>query len=846
MDNTNSNHTPAMRQYYDIKSKYKDSILFFRMGDFYEMFNEDAVEASKILGIALTVRNKSSLNPVQLCGIPYHAYLPYLIKLLKAGKKVAICEQLEDAKLAKGIVKRGVTKIITPATVVDEEALTDFDNNFLLSVYTDIDVAYVAAIDVSTGEVYLKNAQIDKLDDVIFGLSVKEVISNLDIDIADFNIQVRKEQKNYNTALEKVLRHYSVSSEKVLHIENKGYINALAMALDYLDDLILHTKLKIPVTLSNKDTLLIDNIAAKTLEITENSSGGNSQTLFSVLNYTNTPMGSRYLKNIILNPLRNIEKINNRLDMVEYLVNEPEFLNTLQGLLKGIYDIERITGRLISGRATPKDLIWLKISLKNIPEIKAMLSICDCFSSFTFESFKQLYDLIDKSIFNEPSLNIKEGGIIKDGYNSNIDELRNIKNNSKLILSKIEDKERLATGINQLKINYNKILGFFIEVSKANSSKVPDYFERKQTLVNSERYVTNELRELEEKILSANEKLNANEYELFINIRKTVSEESVSLWELSSKIAELDSIVSFATVAIKGRYKRPIINNSNVINIKDGRHPIVEKNISTSFVPNDYHLDADKNKLLLITGPNMSGKSTYLRGIALITIMAHTGSFVPASYAEIGIVDRIFTRVGANDNLSKGESTFMVEMLETANILNNATKNSLIILDEIGRGTSTFDGVSIAWSVAEHIVNKIGAKTLFATHYHELTEISELNNSVQNYTVDVQEWQNEIIFMRKVIKGSADKSYGIYVGKLAGLPDDVITRSEEILSHLEKHEAINVNIAQNNKKPQLIQPILVFDDNHPVINELKNIDVNSLTPIDALQLLHTLKKKADL
>lgn len=846
MDNTNSNHTPAMRQYYDIKSKYKDSILFFRMGDFYEMFNEDAVEASKILGIALTVRNKSSLNPVQLCGIPYHAYLPYLIKLLKAGKKVAICEQLEDAKLAKGIVKRGVTKIITPATVVDEEALTDFDNNFLLSVYTDIDVAYVAAIDVSTGEVYLKNAQIDKLDDVIFGLSVKEVISNLDIDIADFNIQVRKEQKNYNTALEKVLRHYSVSSEKVLHIENKGYINALAMALDYLDDLILHTKLKIPVTLSDKDTLLIDNIAAKTLEITENSSGGNSQTLFSVLNYTNTPMGSRYLKNIILNPQRNIEKINNRLDMVEYLVNEPEFLNTLQGLLKGIYDIERITGRLISGRATPKDLIWLKISLKNIPEIKAMLSICDCFSSFTFESFKQLYDLIDKSIFNEPSLNLKEGGIIKDGYNSNIDELRNIKNNSKLILSKIEDKERLATGINQLKINYNKILGFFIEVSKANSSKVPDYFERKQTLVNSERYVTNELRELEEKILSANEKLNANEYELFINIRKTVSEESVSLWELSSKIAELDSIVSFATVAIKGRYKRPIINNSNVINIKDGRHPIVEKNISTSFVPNDYHLDADKNKLLLITGPNMSGKSTYLRGIALITIMAHTGSFVPASYAEIGIVDRIFTRVGANDNLSKGESTFMVEMLETANILNNATKNSLIILDEIGRGTSTFDGVSIAWSVAEHIVNKIGAKTLFATHYHELTEISELNNSVQNYTVDVQEWQNEIIFMRKVIKGSADKSYGIYVGKLAGLPDDVITRSEEILSHLEKHEAINVNIAQNNKKPQLIQPILVFDDNHPVINELKNIDVNSLTPIDALQLLHTLKKKADL
>ena len=582
------------------------------------------------------------------------------------------------------------------------------------------------------------------------------------------------------------------------------------------------------------------------MEIAENSSGNAKDTLFAILNRTNTPMGSRFLKNTLLRPLRSKETIQKRLNIVEYLVKECEFLNALEGLLSGVYDIERITSRLLTGRASPKDLVWLKNSLQNIPEIDAMIKSADgVFDSYKLDNQQYLYDLIDKSIVNDPPNQIKEGGIIKEGYNHTVDELREIKNNSRKLLADIEEREKQATGINQLKIGYNKIFGFFIEVSKGNLSKVPSYFERKQTLVGAERFITAELKELEDKILSAEERLGSIEYELFLHIRKYAAEESDALRELSRQIAEIDTLASFANVAIKNRYVKPIINDSNNLIIKDGRHPVVESSRPTSFVPNDFHLDTKENKLLLITGPNMSGKSTYLRSAALIALMAHTGSFIPASYAEVGIIDRIFTRIGASDNLSKGESTFMTEMVETANILSNATKNSLIILDEIGRGTSTFDGISIAWSVAEYIVNKIGAKTLFATHYHELTELADGGNGIKNYTVDVQEWQNEIIFMRKVIEGTADKSYGIYVGKLAGLPETVINRAEDILEHLEKHEAPNISIMENKpiKKHQIVQPILVFDDNHPVIDELKNTDTDNLTPIQALQMIHELKKK---
>ena len=840
------NVTPAMAQFYDIKEQYPDSILFFRMGDFYEMFGDDALTASKILGIALTCRNKSSENQIPLCGIPYHSYMPYLVKLLKAGKKVAICEQLEDPKMVKGVVKRGVTRVVTPATAIEDEAVVTFDNNFLVSLYAELDKVYAAAVDVTTGETYLKTIPVDTLEENTYSMEAKEVIANIDIDINNIPVTLRNPGKHYNTALNRVLTHYSVTSEKALFIEDKGYIWALAMILDYLDDLILTTKLMLPVTLNDTDNLIIDSVASSTLELT-NSTAGKDNTLFYILNQTSTPMGARFLKNTITRPLRNAAQINTRLDIVEYFINNPSFLSTVNGLLSNIFDIERITSRLISGRATPKDLIWLKLSIKNIPELDAMLqSVPDIFAKYKLDSQEELYFLIEKSINDEPPAAIKEGGIIKSGYNSHVDELRDIKHNSKSLILEIEERERKTTGISQLKIGYNKVFGYYFEVSRINAPKMPSYFERKQTLANSERFITEELRELENKILNAEEKLADIEYSLFQDIRKYASSKAENLRQLAKLIAEIDTIAAFANISIKNNYSRPKIVENGIINIKEGRHPVVENKSKDAFVPNDFYLDNDENRLLIITGPNMSGKSTYLRSSALIAVMAHCGCFVPAEMAEIPLLDRIFTRVGASDNLSRGESTFMVEMVETANILKNATKNSLIILDEIGRGTSTFDGISIAWAVAEHILNNIGAKTLFATHYFELTEIGEKGKGAQNYTVSVEEWNNEVIFLRKVIKGTADKSYGIYVGKMAGLPESVIKRANEVLSDLENHEdiALMQEKEQPKHKQRFVQPILVFDDSHPVIDELKSMDVDNITPIQAVQILSELKKKA--
>lgn len=840
------NVTPAMAQFYNIKEQYPDSILFFRMGDFYEMFDDDAVTASKILGIALTYRNKSSKNQVPLCGIPYHSYMPYLVKLLKAGQKVAICEQLEDPKLANGVVKRGVTRVVTPATALEDEANISFDNNFLLSLYAELENIYMAAIDVTTGETFLKTLNASSLENSALTMDAKEIISNMDIEINNIPTTIRQPGKIYNNALNKVLTHYNVTSEKALFIEEKGYIWALAMALDYLDDLILSTKLMLPVTLKDDNYLIFDSVAADTLELVT-SSNGIENSLFYILNKTATPMGARFLKSSLLRPLRNIYNINKRLDTVEFLVNNPTFLDTISSLLSNIFDIERITSRLISLRATPKDLIWLKLSLESVPELKAMLSSYpSVFGEYVLEGFEDLYNLINKAIVDEPPVNIKEGGIIKTGYNSHIDELRDIKITGKSKIAEMEEEERKKTGINQLKIGYNKVFGYYFEVSRLNASKMPEYFERKQTLANSERFITEELRELENKILNAEEKLADIEYAMFCDIRKYAAEQADKLRKMAKVIAEIDLISSFALISIDNNYTKPRILENGVLNIVNGRHAVVEHRSKSPFVPNDYYLDKDENRLLIITGPNMSGKSTYLRSCAIISVMAHCGCFVPADMAEIPLLDRIFTRVGASDNLSKGESTFMVEMVETANILQNATSNSLIILDEIGRGTSTFDGISIAWAVAEYILNKIGAKTLFATHYFELTDIGEKGKGAKNYTVSVEEWNNEVIFLRKVVKGMADKSYGIYVGKMAGLPEDVIVRAGEILSDLENHEIISLNTDNKSKKQnqRFVQPILVFDDSHPVIDELKQLNIDNITPMQAMQLLHELHKKA--
>ena len=840
------NITPAMAQFYNIKEQYPDSILFFRMGDFYEMFGDDAVTASKILGIALTCRNKSSENQVPLCGIPYHSYMPYLVKLLKAGKKVAICEQLEDPKFAKGVVKRGVTRVVTPGTALEDEANVTFDNNFLLSMYAELEYIYIAAIDVTTGETFLKTINTSALESSSLTMDVKEIISNIDLEINNIPVTLRHTGKVYNNALNKVLTHYNVSSEKALFIDEKGYIWALAMALDYLDDLMLTTKLMLPVTLKDDDYLILDNVAASTLELVT-SNNGVENSLFYVLNKTATPMGARFLKSTLLRPLRNIYNINKRFKTIEYLIANPSFLDTVSGLLSNIFDIERITSRLISLRATPKDLIWLKLSLESLPELKAMLlSVPEIFDDYKLEGFEDLYNLIDKAIIDEPPVNIKEGGIIKSGYNSHIDELRDIKVTGKSKIAEMEEAEKKKTGINQLKIGYNKVFGYYFEVSRLNASKMPAYFERKQTLANSERFVTEELRELENKILNAEEKLADIEYAIFSDIRKYASEQADSLRKLAKIISELDLVISFAHVSMDNNYVMPKIVEKGNINIVNGRHAVVERKSKSPFVPNDYCLDNDENRLLIITGPNMSGKSTYLRSCALIAVMAHCGCFVPADMAEIPLLDRIFTRVGASDNLSRGESTFMVEMVETANILQNATRSSLIILDEIGRGTSTFDGISIAWAVAEYILNHIGAKTLFATHYFELTEIGEKGKGAKNYTVSVEEWNNEVIFLRKVVKGTADKSYGIYVGKMAGLPSEVIARAEQVLSDLENHEVISLNTDNKSKKQtqRFVQPILVFDDSHPVIDELKQLNIDNITPIQAMQILHNLYEKA--
>lgn len=840
------NVTPAMAQFYNIKEQYPDSILFFRMGDFYEMFGDDAVTASKILGIALTCRNKSSENQVPLCGIPYHSYMPYLVKLLKAGKKVAICEQLEDPKFAKGVVKRGVTRVVTPGTALEDGANVTFDNNFLLSMYAELEYIYIAAIDVTTGETFLKTINTSALESSSLTMDVKEIISNIDLEINNIPVTLRQTGKVYNNALNKVLTHYNVSSEKALFIDEKGYIWALSMALDYLDDLILTTKLMLPVTLKDDDYLILDNVAASTLELVT-SNNGVENSLFYVLNKTATPMGARFLKSTLLRPLRNIYNINKRFKTIEYLIANPSFLDTVSGLLSNIFDIERITSRLISLRATPKDLIWLKLSLESLPELKAMLlSVPEIFDDYKLEGFEDLYNLIDKAIIDEPPVNIKEGGIIKSGYNSHIDELRDIKVTGKSKIAEMEEAEKKKTGINQLKIGYNKVFGYYFEVSRLNASKMPAYFERKQTLANSERFVTEELRELENKILNAEEKLADIEYAIFSDIRKYASEQADSLRKLAKIISELDLVISFAHVSMDNNYVMPKIVEKGNINIVNGRHAVVERKSKSPFVPNDYCLDNDENRLLIITGPNMSGKSTYLRSCALIAVMAHCGCFVPADMAEIPLLDRIFTRVGASDNLSRGESTFMVEMVETANILQNATRSSLIILDEIGRGTSTFDGISIAWAVAEYILNHIGAKTLFATHYFELTEIGEKGKGAKNYTVSVEEWNNEVIFLRKVVKGTADKSYGIYVGKMAGLPSEVIARAEQVLSDLENHEVISLNTDNKSKKQtqRFVQPILVFDDSHPVIDELKQLNIDNITPIQAMQILHNLYEKA--
>ena len=868
-----------MRQYLEIKERYKDTILFFRLGDFYEMFFDDAVEASKILEITLTTRNRKDENPIPLCGVPYHSASPYIAKLIEKGKKVAICEQVEDPKTAKGVVKREVIRVITPGLVTDEENLDSRESNYLAALTREEGVWGFSFLDLSTGDFRVTElAEEDggigeTLADEMMKILPKELI------LPEGLKEVVNERKNPFpgcpvTWLEDSLfeardgeralvDHFGLKSLDGLGCAGMSAgLGAAGAILGYVKetqgDEAGHIDRLKPYCVSS--FMLIDSATKRNLELTSTLQEDDRKgSLFHVLDFTQTAMGGRELKKWISYPLQDIIEINDRLDAVSELKERPSVRSAIKDALGRVYDLERLNGRVAMGRANPRDLLALKNSLRELP---AILSLMEEFTAPLIrriaggiDPLPELEALISGAIEDDPPVNLKDGGVIRQGYNAELDELREISREGKGYLARLESSERERTGIPSLKVRYNKVFGYYIEVTKANLHLVPDDYIRKQTLTNAERFITPELKEYEAKILGAEERVVDLEHELFTAVRKEAAGYSPALRDTAEAIAVLDCLVSLAEAADRYGYARPEVNESVKLVIRGGRHPVVERlNPDEPFVPNDTDLDCEENQLIIITGPNMAGKSTYIRQVALITLMAHMGSFVPAESAEIGLVDRIFTRVGASDNLARGQSTFMVEMTETANILNNATGRSLIVLDEIGRGTSTFDGVSIAWAVAEYIHDcpRLGARTLFATHYHELTELALTKEGIRNCNVAVREWNGSIIFLRKIIKGAASRSYGIEVARLAGLPGKVIERSLEILGNLENGEldeegmpklAVPKRSCQLGDRDGMRQMSLFASPADHIVNELRSIDISNMTPLEALNRLSKLREE---
>ena len=862
--------TPMMKQYNEIKAGYMDSILFYRMGDFYEMFYEDAKIASKELGLTLTKRNKKT--DVPLAGIPYHSAASYIAKLVGRGYKVAICEQVEDPKTAKGIVKRDVIRVITPGTVIDTEYLDEKINNYLMGIIFDDKKAAVAYVDITTGEFRTGEIEGENLGYKLLGeinkISPKEIITDdkgysflskeLENHRMKDGINLHKAPAVKNS--EKYLTEYfGIQSLDSFGIgEKELVIKISSMILKYVVD--LQKGKDIPVTKivysSSDDIMELNLTTQKNLDIISNWKGESSNgTLLWVLDYCKSSMGSRLLKKIIKNPLLNIEKIKKRQNDIGFFIYEVLLREDIREKLKDIYDIERIIGKLVLETVNGRDLVALKQSIRTSLELYRVLQGNELFK-IDAEKLIEVYNLIEKIIVDEPPFSIREGGIIKDNYNSELDELRDISNHGKDYILKIESEEREKTGIKGLKIKYNKVFGYFIEITKANMDMVPDYYIRKQTLTNAERYIVPELKTYEEKILNAKTRIETLEYYLFKELTGEIKKYRETLQDLGYKIGYLDVITNFAHVAIKNGYVKPEITEDSSLEILGGRHPIIEKLIPAGeFVKNKVLMDDNKN-FVILTGPNMSGKSTYMKQIALIIIMAHIGSYVPADYAKIGIVDRIFTRIGASDDLMTGQSTFMLEMSEVANILNSATSKSFIILDEIGRGTSTFDGISIATAISEYIHDNIRAKTIFATHYHELTQLGEKLERAENYRIEVEENNNEIKFLREIVKGGADKSYGIEVARLAGLPKEILLNSKKILKVLEQRK----NIIEKKfggeqmmlfaqpvyEEPKHIEPVAeeekISKEEELTLKLLREIDINTLTPMEAMIKLNELKK----
>ena len=868
-----SNMTPMMQQYLNIKEKHKDCIVFFRLGDFYEMFFKDAEIASKELEITLTGRDCGLKERAPMCGVPFHSADAYISKLISKGYKIAICEQVEDVSQAKGIVKRDVVRIVTPGTVTDSAMLDEKKNNFLMCILKDRFSFGIAVVDLSTGEFNTTSITsgntYNKIVDEIAKFSPVEIITN-DAFTEDpilknevekrFNIFISlldSNSFNYSEALSVIkLKNCDFNEEDFDDLSIKtsgallGYLNETQKAnLEHIREINSY---------KTEQFMVLDVSTRRNLELTETMREKSKKgTLLWVLDRTMTFMGARKIRKWIEQPLLNITDIDERLHSVSELKEKFMVRMEMREHLKKIFDIERLMSRIVMGNANCRDLISLKNSISRIPLIKEVLKNLD--QELNKRIFKRMdnlddiYELIEKSIEDEPPVTIKEGGIIKSDYSEDVKTLREASVEGKNWIASLEKEERIKTKIKNLKVGFNKVFGYYIEVTKSYFDLVPQNYVRKQTLSNCERYITDELKKVENKILGAQEKLVSLEYEIFVKVRDKIAGETKRIIETADSIAEIDSLCSFAETADRENYCCPELTLAGEIEIIDGRHPVVEKMLEdNSFVPNNTVLDTEENRLLIITGPNMAGKSTYMRQTALIVLLAQTGCFVPAKSAKIGIVDRIFTRVGASDDLSAGQSTFMVEMNEVANIVSNATKRSLLVLDEIGRGTSTFDGLSIAWAVIEFIndIEKIGARTLFATHYHELTELEDKITGIKNYCISIKEKGDDIIFLRKIIRGGADGSYGIQVAKLAGIPDVVIQRAKEILTELEDADISKKESRHRRGMTPLSGQMDLFSAREvsksvpEVVNRLKNLDVTTLTPIEALNVINELQKLA--
>lgn len=865
-------YSPMMQHYLATKEKYKDCILFYRLGDFYEMFFDDAVNVSRELELTLTGKDCGQEQRAPMCGIPYHAAESYIAKLVQNGHKVAICEQLEDPKLAKGIVKRDVIRVVTPGTVTESNLLEEKRNNFIMSIFKKGIFFGIAVCDISTGDFYSAEIKeennFERLLDEISRYSPSEIIANeMLYDCGEeiskikerFDVYISTEdEEKFSEETEEIYMQYALSDDKgniIKDLEKRPFaVAAINGLIKYIED-TQKTKLehinKITIYTITK-YMSLDINARRNLELTEKMRDKSKKgTLLWVLDKTATSMGGRLLRRWISDPLIDVKEINNRLEAVKEFKDDIILRGELSSSLKGVYDIERLAGKISYGSANARDLNSLKSSASKLPAIKNMLAnaksgmlrkIYD-----DLDTLDDIFQLIDKAIVDEPPILITEGGIIKMGYSPEIDELKTAMIDGKTWLVQLEAREREETGIKGLKVGYNKVFGYYLEVTKSYLSQVPDRYIRKQTLTGGERYITEELKELESKVLGAEEKVVALEYKAFSEIREHIKSQIQRLQKSAMAVSQLDVLCSFAQVAEDFNYCMPDVDDSGIVDIKDGRHPVIEKMLpSGAFVANDTYLDKTSNRVSIITGPNMAGKSTYMRQVALITLMAQIGSFVPATSAHIGVVDKIFTRVGASDDLSMGQSTFMVEMMEVANILKEATANSLVVLDEIGRGTSTYDGLSIAWAVAEYIENKekCGAKTLFATHYHELTQLEDTLEGVKNYSIAVKEKGEDIIFLRKIIPGGTDESYGVHVARLAGVPKAVTQRANEILKKIERKNVL-VNKAQEKEdKKQVSGQLDLYNFKlAEIAHELDKVNVNELTPIEALNTLVKIKEE---